>query len=475
MGFYGFNDSAWSVIELSVAQTDVRLPVLNVNYTNLMILDSSFNSLESIDDIGNETFPALRLFNLSHNAITNIKSHIFSHLKEVEILDLSHNCFVKIHASLAFLHHENLKSLYLHDNLLHSFIFDLSAPKTMTLDLLDVSNNFLNEFVNFEVEIKHLKIRNNSLVSVVLFHANEMVINAQNNEIIHFTAPSGSFNLLNLSNNKIPFISYVEVKEAKVLDLSYNKLETWNQDETYSDWDSFDNFYDSFERIATFDKAAMRKLIQEPTGIKTEFLSLASNNISSVHELRHFKNCLELNLDSNNLKDIDFEDFRTIFPMLKRVVLTNNPLTKVDETELKFFNGTRLLQLHFDYEISTEAPKVSTLIPNLPPLILPTLPPLFPLIVTTSKIIKPIDTTISRWPQTEPTTQTKSIIATTETHPTESDKTAKPDDEKLFPFALFAVVFAVIIVSSITFLVYRKQKRRVCFVSQSYNEAENYF
>lgn len=129
MGFYGFNDSSFSVITLSVSKTDVKLPLLNISYTNMIVLDTSFNGIANIDDIGHETFPSLKLLNLSHNALTSVKSHLFAHIKEVEILDLSYNCFVKFHTDHILHRHESLKKLYLNNNRLHTVKFiDTIAP-----------------------------------------------------------------------------------------------------------------------------------------------------------------------------------------------------------------------------------------------------------------------------------------------------------------------------------------------------------
>lgn len=468
IGFYSFNESSSNLIALSVSKTNVKLPILNLNFTNLMLLDASFNGLESIDNIGNGTFPSLQLFNASHNAITNVKSHVFGHLKEVEILDLSHNCFVRFHPDYVFLQHENLKKIYLNNNLLHTIQFKFSEPRTMKLDHFDLSNNFIDEFANFEIQIDHLKLQNNKLTSVVIFNAENMIVEAQHNEMVHFIAPRSVFKKLNLSYNHLSYLSNVELNEATILDLSHNNITSWSTEPATSDYT--DGYVDSDHEFSDDSESSEKETIKKLHSIKTQNLNLSYNNISSVHELKHFADCITLNLQGNAIKNIDAEDFRVLFPMLKRVNLMENPLTKVDQNDLKFFNSTRLLQLHFDFETTTKAPPTSTF--------LPLLPPLFPLpAITTSKIIDQTDSTtltpMTSSPQTESTAQSKSIIATTETHQADSTA-AKAVETSPFSIWIFAFVFAFVIVSSVIFMIYRKQYRGVRIINRGYNETENF-
>ena len=254
----GFNES-FAIINLSVSRSSVHLPLLNISYRNLMILDSSFNGLDRIDDIGNETFPSLRLFNLSNNALSSVRSHLFNHLKELEILDLSHNCFVEFQYDHVFLQHENLKHLLLSHNRLHSIQSTLREPRAMTLQYLDFSHNFVKEFSNYELQINHLNAQNNRLQSLAIFHAQGMILDAQNNGIEHFYSPRGSFRILNLSLNKLEYLSNVEVEEAIVLDLSWNGIKAWASPDYLESNESSDDWNLSLD---TFDKSSMKLALQ---------------------------------------------------------------------------------------------------------------------------------------------------------------------------------------------------------------------
>lgn len=497
--YAGFNESS-SLISLSVARSNVKLPVLNLSYKNLLKLDASFNGLEKIDDIGNETFPSLRLFNLSHNALTSAKSHIINHLKELEILDLSHNCFVRFHYDQMFLKHETLKKLYLNNNRLHSVQATLSEPKIMALDVLDFSNNFITEFSNFEIQIKHLNMRNNLLKSVNIFHASNMFLHAQHNEMVHFFAPSGTFRYLNLSHNEFEFLSYVEVERAIILDISHNHLRLWHPDDISGEILDVDTneilVSESDENL--YDKNTIKKKLQEKVGVRVTSLDLSYNSIDSIDVLRHYKECVLLNLASNKLSSIYPPEFHNVLPGLGEVNLRNNSLTESDVLKLERFNNelSDQLQLKFVYKPPPE-PQASTLFPphaliSIPPI--PTLPPhFFAALTARAKMIEMSTTparsspyqTTSQAPQTESTTQTKSIIVTTGVQPpanlSESEESAEivddnsppPLDGKSFSAWTLAIVFSAIIVSSIIYVVLSQQKRGVRIIYRSYHEAEN--
>jgi Leucine-rich repeat (LRR) protein len=473
IGYYGFNDSADNVITLSITKTGVKLPMLHLSFKNLIKFDASYNNMDKIDDIGNETFPYLRLFNLSHNAISSVKSLVFSHLKEVEILDLSHNCFVEFHYDIVFLKHEKLKELYLHDNLLHRIHSLMQEPKVMTLDFLDISNNFVQSFTNFDIEIKHLEMRNNFIESVKILHGDQMTLNAQNNKITEFLSTE-SFKLLNLSYNELSYFSEVKFKEAKTVDLSHNKLEKWFEVEKSLEYE-----FSTDENTSETSEDGVRPRF-EALRIKVEHLILAQNKINDITEISGFKNCKTLNLDGNMLKNIDLEEFRVMFPLLKRVSLNNNPLTAVDESDLKFFNSTQFLQLHFDYSFATEVLQTSTILPTLPPIFLPSFQPITKAAATAmstpktllQQLTERLQTTTTHSPQTESKTHTKLIVTTTETlHPNEP---VKPVDENSSKVWLLGLVFVVIIVSLIG-MNYRKQKLEQRVSNHNYHEAENYF
>lgn len=486
--YSGFNDSSHAVIKLSVSRTGVQLPMLNISFINLLLLDASHNGLEKINDIGHETFPSLRLFNLSFNAISSVKSYVFTHLREVEILDFSHNCFETFHFDRVLLSHENLKKLFLNDNLLHSLGTTFAMPKMMFLSFLDISNNFLSEFNNYEIQIHHLNMQNNSLKNVAIFDAEKMILNAQNNQLEQVLAPRGSFASLNLSNNSIEYLSHVEIEAAVILNLSNNLIHRWepSTSDGSSEYDELETGLMS-EIGPKFDKTAVRLALQERVGIRAEFLNLANNFIDSITELQHYKNCKELDLENNLLKDVYPHQLESLFPMLKRVNLINNHLTKHDIKRMEHFKISskgRSFQPDFLLEPVTQKPLlVKPLLPLLPapfPLLKIKIPTLSPPSINTKIIIDKTESTtpmITEVPRADSTTQIKSIITTTETRSTTEsveNVTTEIVHEKSSPVWMFALLFAAIIVSSIIVILFIIKKRRTQSIYRGFNnEAEH--
>lgn len=480
--FSEFEENASGMITLSVSMSIVQLPMLNTSFKNLLVLDNSYNGLERVDDIGNETFPSLRLFNLSNNALSSVKSYVFAHLKEVEILDLSFNCFEKFHYDEVFLKHENLKKLYLNNNQLHSIQSTFSEPRMLSLDFLDFSNNFVNEFANYEIQIHHLNMRNNSLKSVVIFHADEMNLNAQHNQMVHFFAPRGNFKSLNLAHNNVEYLSYVEVEGATVLDLSHNHIRVWSPDESNeyesSNFDDVDVTENDVE--SPFDIKAMKTAMLERLGIPTTFLNVAHNNIKSIKELAHFKFCQEINLEGNKLTSVYPEAINSLFPMLKKVNVIDNPLTEVNKNRLQQYK-TRYSDKRL--KLVYEAPPVAKLLLAPIPLVritIPTLPPhiFVTTLQTTEKIINESETMTTsslttQQPQTESTTRKNSVDTSTEMITTRSDEVlpALPLNRTSLPTWMIAIIFTAFIVSSIMFMIHRERIRSVIVYRGFHNEA----
>lgn len=342
----------------------------------------------------------------------------------------------------------------------------------LTLDFLDFSNNFVNEFSNYEIQIHHLNMRNNSLKSVVIFHADKMILNAQHNQMVHFFAPRGNFNSLNLAHNDLEYLSYVEVEGATVLDLSHNRIKVWSPDdsEEYESLNLLDDEVDETENgdESNFDIKAMKAAMLERLGIPTEFLNVAHNKIKSINELTHFKFCQEINLESNKLTKVYPEAFTPLFPMLKKVNVINNPLTEVNINRLKQYTSR-----HPDLRLKViyEAIPVTNLLPTIPlvKITIPTLPP--PLIfVTTSKTTEKIinenktmtfSSSTSQQPQTESTTRINSMSTSTEMITMESDKAlpALPLNTMSLPTWMIAIIITAFIVSSIMFMIHRGRSR----------------
>lgn len=459
LGYYGFENSANAVILLDVSNTNVQLPKMNISFTNLIMLHASYNGLEKIDDIGNETFPSLKFLNLSHNAISNVKSHLFIHLSEIEILDLSHNCFVHFNYDHVFVKHENLKKIYLHDNLLHKIHGTAGLNNHLLhLELMDLSRNFIEDFSDLNIEIKELKFANNSLKSLNIHHADGMKLYARHNQITSFSA-NGNFKILDLSHNEFKYLSQVEVTDAKTLQLSYNQIE--GLADSISEYSEYPD--DSVEVLSS--EEAVDGHESDEVGNNVEILDLSHNKLEDINCLKYFKLATSINLESNNIKNVELEDIRKKFIKLTYINFINNPLTSVDMDEMKFHNDTRFLNMHIDF-IATSTASPSTLLP----LLIPT--------TQTPEIIN--STTESQLNTTQLTTTTSTtctehnnIIMLKGENTVTANKIEWHNRQEYWIWIFGILVIAGFIVS----IIYNKQrnKTQMRYMNREFNEAENFF
>lgn len=451
MGYYGFENSASALILLDVSNTDVQLPNMNTSFTNLIMLHASKNGIENIDDIGNETFPSLKFLNLSHNAISSIVSNVYSHLRELEVLDLSFNCLVHFNYDHVFIRHEHLKRVYLQDNLLHSVRGVIGINHIMHLDMLDLRRNMIEEFIDNNLEVRHLELRNNALKSLEIHHAQSMTLDASENNLTSFIA-LGHFARLDLSRNDFKFLSQIEIKEAKILNLSYNQIQSCLGNDIESDEDMM--------TISSDEDGNERE------GIMSEILDLSYNNISSMKDLHLFKSCEFISLEGNQMRNLDFEKIRQDFPRIKKMNFINNPLSDFDMTEIKFHNDTRFLNIHFDYaNVANSNDDDSTLLPQLS-IFFPTTT------TTTTTTIAPTSTKAS-------IVESKATIIINENQVENESIQVTKENDKIFLLWIFAgatfALFSISIVLVIS-VIYNKHSKAITplrSLNREFNEAEN--
>ncbi|KAL7020238.1 hypothetical protein ACKWTF_011429 [Chironomus riparius] len=462
LGYYGFENSANAVILLDVSNTNVQLPKMNISFTNLIMLHASYNGLEKIDDIGNETFPSLKFLNLSHNAISNVKSHLFIHLSEIEILDLSHNCFVHFNYDHVFLKHENLKKIYLHDNLLHKIHGTAGLNNHLLhLELMDLSRNLIEDFNDLNIEIKELKLTNNSLKSLNIHHADGMELYARHNQITSFSA-DGNFKILDLSHNEFKYLSQIEVTDAKVLKLSYNQIERLADNNEMVEYSEYSESSEAQEVDDDGQKS-------DEVGINVEILDLSHNKLDSVNNLKYFRKAIKINLESNNIKNVELEDIRKKFHKLTYISFINNPLTAVDMDEMRFHNDTRFLNMHIDF-IATTTASPSTLLPLL--LIATTQTPKINNLTTESQL----NTTQSTTTTSTTCTEHNNIIMLKGENTVTANKIEWHNRQEYWIWIFGILVIAGFIVS----IIYNKQrnkrnKTQMRYMNREFNEAENFF
>jgi len=445
MGYFGFNESASAVIILDISQTDIRVHQLNLSFTNMLMLHASYGGLESFDDISPETFPSLKFLNLSRNAISSVKSQLYSHLYELEILDLSHNCFLHFSFAHEMRVHENLKKLYLHDNLIHKIDSATALQTNSRLKFLDISHNNIADFDSFGLQIGYLDVSSNALKRLAITDTHLMHLDAHNNKLAKFES-TATFVYLNLSFNGFRSVINVKVSSSSILDLSHNLIETRER---------------SSESSEDF----------EDTRMPVEMLYLTHNKITSMSALDSFKNCLEVDLESNRLSDINYNDLKMSLPTLLRLNIKDNPLTNLDISEMIFHNETKFLGVQFHYDVTTKAP---ALLPPLP--VLGLLPPPHKLVMA---IIQPSTTPTVAVTETQQIESSTAQPKSTITIVNERQFDARGDeminihaDDSVTMTVVIGLV-GLLIVSAIIGSIYLRYRSGV-INQNNYNEVENF-
>jgi Leucine-rich repeat (LRR) protein len=268
------------------------------------------------------------------------------------------------------------------------------------------------------LEVKNLQLNDNELKSLTIHHAKSMILDASVNSLTSFIS-TGSFVHINLSNNEFSSLAQIEISEATELILSFNKIESNEMDSSEDDL--------------------------EIEGIKIKTLDISYNQISSMDDLKIFKNCEFINLEGNQMQNLEFEKIRQDFPNIKRINLIKNKLNEIDLNEAKFHNDTRFLKIQFDY-MEQES---TTLIPPLQ-LFFPTLP---------ANSLKSIETT--------------TLLPNLTTVQYSSDEVELIEQSEFLLF-IYLPILALFIasISAVIYVIYSKHSIGR-FMNRKYNEAEN--
>ena len=162
----------------NIGQMLPNITEFSVTYCGLLALNN--NAFEGMNE--------LKLINASWNKISEIESKTFTHLKNLEILDLSHN-FLRSFDFLIFKGLVKLEKLQLNHNNL-SIIHSHTFSTLLNLSVLDLSFN----------TIKKLQVETFAKFNTIKeFYINDNQLETMSPEIIvHFAAS----NLIDLRNNQ---------------------------------------------------------------------------------------------------------------------------------------------------------------------------------------------------------------------------------------------------------------------------------
>jgi Leucine-rich repeat (LRR) protein len=382
------------ILTVNISFSDIKLPFNRTNFDNLMVFHASFTGLQSFDDIGNETFPSLKWFNVSNNAISTMKSILFDHMKELELVDLSFNCLTHFVFGIELIKHENIKKLNLQGNLLKSFSAGFLS-NIKHLSILDLSFNQLESFKSIDHVFDELLLNNNQLESIEYIQraSTNQTLLAQFNNLTKLES-NINFSTLNLSHNQFKDLHSFSIGSVYVLDLSHNQIKF---DEKSALNSIQQLYYDEYED----DSGSILTTIESPV----QYFNLSYNKIDKINDilgLERFKNAESLDLEGNFITEVDHDKLLIEFPKLEHVSLINNPMKDHEKKRLNFHSMNKI---RYELEAQTEASTTTTTSTHsnnaLVHLLLsgvPTLPPIqaLPLPITESVTMKATEAIIAK-------------------------------------------------------------------------------
>ncbi len=279
-------DKSIAIKKLNISFTEAdKRPVLK-NSSSLVEFHATNCYLENVDDIGYLAFSNLRIMNLSSNALTDLKYHLFDYDNSLEVIDISYNCLETFYLGHELEAHQNISKIILKGNLLKQFKY-VPRDQMFHLELLDLSWNQLTEFSSFTLVAHNLLLNNNNLSRVRYdlkkrsLVTGPLYLDAQFNQITRFESPF-NFSILNLSHNSFTNFDNIMISQAQLLDLSWNQIES-KADSTY--------YYDEgfvFNEVET--------------------LNLEGNKINDSHYVKYyFPETKAINLKNNPLDSLNVE------------------------------------------------------------------------------------------------------------------------------------------------------------------------
>ena len=193
--------------------------------TNLQILNFSYNKLRP--PIKGIKIPSLQRLDLCYNMIDTLKKFIDGPHAELINLDLSHN-YLKTLLNGSLQTTPNLKILNLSFNNIVSLKTD-NFLKLQNLRTLKIDNNLIKEvpasifpesLIELDISFNLLKTLPENLTEIRILNVGYNQISTLNDELIN----SHQLVNLNFSGNNLETFPNINMKNLKILDISYNNL-----------------------------------------------------------------------------------------------------------------------------------------------------------------------------------------------------------------------------------------------------------
>lgn len=292
--------------------------------TNLMVLSLENTALKDISLLGPRYLRRLLTLNLRHNELTEIPGLIFRSISSVcqlRYLDLSYNRIFNFQRD-GFGCLSSMRRLLLNNNYLNESESNLVFGHMRNLEELDVSNNGLNDFPEF-----------NQMNTIDYFDYDLSRLIMNSNNLNHLRR--SNFNklrnlmILELNNNKISSIedeSFSYLHKLELLDLTQNLISTINQ---YT----FKNLFNLKRLLLGNNRLIRLDMFSFDNLEKLEYLDLNDNYIyqigshafSSLASLENI--CLKTLSYNNNSLVMDSDSFSGL-KSIKTIYLASFKIVK---------------------------------------------------------------------------------------------------------------------------------------------------
>lgn len=254
-------------------------------------------------------FPGIYSIDLRNNEIAEVEDETFSENSKLEKIDLMENRLTKITKNILAGDFEDLQEINFSYNMLAS-IEPGSFDKLPHLESIDLSCNCLKH-LHSDIFKKSPDLRQ------VHFQENEI----DKIESALFNSKT-DLKFLDLSKNKLEFIPNFEMKNIKLLDLSFNKITLL--DLNYNSHEKKKSASIAELNLANNDIKVCLELEERRTDIL--HLDLTHNALENLDDFPSFLNLEVLILAKNNLTDLSLHNFEDRFPSLKVFNFRENPI-----------------------------------------------------------------------------------------------------------------------------------------------------
>ncbi|XP_055636992.1 leucine-rich repeat-containing G-protein coupled receptor 4-like [Toxorhynchites rutilus septentrionalis] len=337
-------------------------------FTYLQQLNMKECGIGSISRYTFESAHQLILLNISYNNIQELKNYVFTGASALVLLDLSNNNISEIEEK-AFSGLDSLKTLLLTGNTLKTLPDNVFAPLN-NMQKLSLTRNNLENLPNQLFESNHqlsmIFLQHNQLTKLdkeVFNDVSELeYLWLKNNSLTNFEFPDLNVKRVNLNDNRLekislsPYvvhlfasnntISEIEVSDKfqprlQKLDLSWNKMSSMAAIDQLSSLEVLDLSHNTIGPLKLTSFASLRSLVDlnlEDTKISNlqhgtfsqlsllKRLDISYNNLNRIDVDIFTSSHLmeEIFIEGNRLKEVNYEELKSILPSLTRISIADN-------------------------------------------------------------------------------------------------------------------------------------------------------